>query len=595
MNTQTILYFVGSFAIFLGERLIGEDGMTRWALDGLGVALIVLSFLGRATSMGRHPTATRIGLGFLALSSSSLLFYVLQMKDVVSEFGLDADGTAHFRTALQAMVPMVWFVGAMPAFGINRTLAASPHSVHPLRVRAAWESGLAIGLGVSMLFPLNYLAHVYNERWNYSYFKVTEVGEATQRAVDALPEPVRVVLFYPPASEVLGELKPYFDSLEGPNLSVEVMDHAMDPEQAKAWKIRDNGNIAIVLGDKVETIKINEKMDSAKKDLRKLDSKVQASILKLATDKRTVYFTVGHDELYWKNAAGDQTNIESFKKALESLNFKVKELGIDDGLAQAVPDDAAVVFVVGPKKPFFAEEVAALAAFRDQGGALFLMLEPTAEDMGPLAALAGVSVDLATPVVSDKAYLPIARGIIDRINIGTNKYTSHESVTQLSKHSNEAVLIIPGAGSLSEAEGHPGKVTITVKGMPDWFHDLDGDYEADKDLEKRGGLEVAAVATGPTSSGDKSEWRAAAISDASFLSNAFIRNPANAAYAVDTVAWLTADAALGGDTQSEEDVRIQHTKEDEGLWFYGTSAVLPALVFVLGAFRVRNRHKKGAA
>ncbi len=595
MNPQTLLYVIGSAALFLGERLFEGADVARIALDVLGVLLVGLAVLGRATSLARHPVATRRALGFYALSMSSALFYILQMKDVIGEAGFDAERVDQLRTALQALVPLVWLVGALPAFGLNRTLAASPHSVHPLRVSAAWEGGLGVALGIGMLFPLNWLAHEYNERWNFSYFKVTEVGEATRRAAEALPEPIRVVLFYPPASEVVGELKPYFDELEGDNVSVEVMDHAMDPEQAKAWKIRDNGNIALVLGEKVETIKIADKMDSAKKDLRKLDSKVQTSLLKLARDKRTVYFTVGHDELYWKNAPGEETNLDTFKKALESLNFKVKELGIDDGLAQAVPDDAALVFVVGPKKPFFPEELAALQAFRDGGGALFLMLEPTTEDMSGLAALAGVTADLASPVLSDKAYLPISKGIIDRANVGTNKYTSHESVTQLSKRSAEAILITPTAGSISEAEGHPGKVTMTVKGMADWFHDLDGDYENDKEAEKRGGFELAAVASGPTSSGEATEWRAAVVADATLASNAFIRNPANAVYLIDTVAWLTADSALGGETESEEDVRIQHTKEDEGLWFYGTSALIPALVFVVGAMRVRRRSTKGAA
>lgn len=31
------------------------------------------------------------------------------------------------------------------------------------------------------------------------------------------------------------------------------------------------------------------------------------------------------------------------------------------------------------------------------------------------------------------------------------------------------------------------------------------------------------------------------------------------------------------------------------MWFYATSALIPALVFVAGAMRVSNRRKKGAA
>lgn len=595
MNAATLLYFLGSFVVFLAERMFGGSDMMRWSVDALGALMVLMAFGARASTFGRHPAATKLGLGFMALSASSVIFYVLQTRDVIGSFGLSTDSQAHLATALQAAVPLFWLTGALPAFGLNRTLAASPHSVHPLRMSAAWEGGLAVALGVGMLFPLNWLAHEFNEKFDFSYFKTTAVGDATRKAVEAANEPIRAVLFFPPGSEVLDEVKPYFDDLEGPNLSVEVMDQAMSPDQAKEWKVRDNGNIALVMGEKVELIKLGDKLETAKKDLRKLDSKVQTALLKLSREKRTAYFTVGHDEFYWKNAESDQTNIESLKKVMEAQNFKVKELGIDDGLAQAVPDDAAIVFVVGPKKSFFPEEIAALQAFRDKGGALFLMLEPGQEDQSGLAALAGVTFDGSSPVVSDKSFLPLAHGVIDHLNVGTNKFTSHESVTTLTKHSNEAVLITPGSGSLHEADGHPGKVTVTVKGMPDWFHDANGNYEFDKDTEKRGGLEIAAVASGPAAGGDKSEWRVAIAADATLASNYFIRNAANAYYLVDTVGWLTQDPALGGETESEEDTKIQHTKEDEAKWFWATTVVLPLAFLGFGAARVSARRKKGAA
>ncbi len=595
MNAPTILYLVGSFAIFLAERMFDGSDAVRWSLVALGALLAVLAVGGRLTTFERHPKATKLAVLFYAISMSSGLFYVLQLKDVVGALGLDADSEKHVRVALQCAIPLAWLTGALPAFGLNRTLAASPHSVHPLRVAAAWEGGLGVALGLGMLFPLNYLAHETNERFDFGFFKTTAVGEATRKVADSLTEPVRVVLFFPPSSDVLGEVRPYFDDLEGANLSVEVIDHAMDPETAKEWKIRDNGNIALVMGEKVETIKLTDKLDTAKKDLRKLDSKVHTALLKLAKEKRTVYFTVGHDEFFWKNAASDEENIDTMKKALEGLNLKVKELGIDDGLAQAVPDDAAIVFVVGPRKPFFPEEIAALKAFRDQGGSLFLMLEPTETPDPALYALAGIDFT-ATPLLSDKAYLKVTGGPSDRAYIGTNKFSSHESVTTLSKHSQDAVFIAPGAGSVKEAAAHDGKVTVTVKGSSEWFHDQNGNYEFDKDTEKRGGYDLGVVASGPASGGDKDEWRVVAIADATFASNFVLpRSPASSVYLAESIGWLTADPAIGGETESEEDVKIQHTKEGEAMWFYGITAGFPALVFTVGALRVARRRKKGAA
>ncbi len=594
MSPSGISFLVGFFAIFLAERMFGGNDVVRWSLLGIGGLLSLAAVALRATTLKKHAAATKTALGFYVLALLSLALYVAGGKDVVDSLGLSTESAEHLRTALQVLAPLVWLVGALPALAIDRTLYASPQSVHPRRLKTAVEGGLALAFGLAMLFPMNWLAKEYNERFDYGFFKTTAVGESTRSIVENLTEPIRVVLFFPASSEVLREVEPYFDGLEGDNVSVEIVDHAMAPELAKEWKVKDNGNVAFVRGEAVEVIKLGDKLDGARKELRKLDSKVQTALLKLARDKRTAYFTVGHEEAYWKGAASEDENTDTLKKVIEGLNFKVKELGVDDGLAQAVPDDAAVVFITGPKRAFLAEEIGALQAYRDRGGAVFLMLEPSDTPDPALASLFGVQYT-ASPVLSDKAFLRVTGGLSDRAFVGTNKFSSHESVTTLSKNSAQATFITPKTGAVKELEGdHAGKVTVTVKGMPDWFADPNGNYEFDKDTETRGaGLDVAAVIAGP-STGDK-EWRAAVVADTTWASNTFIRNAANAYYLVDTLSWLTQDPALSGEVETEEDVKIQHTKEGEAVWFYGTSALVPALVFMGGLIRVNSRRRKGSA
>lgn len=612
MSSAGMLYLIGSFLIFLAERMFSGNDTVRWPLDLLGVALVGVALAARARSWGRHPRATQLAIGFFALSMSSVLFYVASMKDNVAMFGLEAETAKHVVVGLQALIPLVWFIGALPALAIDATLSASPHSVHPGRLRTALEGGLAVALGLAMLFPINYLASEHNERFDYGFFKTTSVGTSTRAAVDNLTAPIRVVLFFPPSSEVLREVRPYFDDLAGANLTVEVMDQTMDPEQAKAWKVKDNGTIVIVKGEgedeQTESVKLEDDIDKAKKDLRKLDSKVQTALLKISRDKRTVYFTVGHEELYWKSAPDDLSNLDFAKKVLEGLNLKVKELSVATGLAQAVPDDAAMVFIVGPKRLFLPEEIKALQDYRERGGALFIAMEPSngPDDLSDpaIASLAGVGFgDL--PLLSDKAFLRVSGGPSDRAFVGTNKYSSHESVTTLGKNSAQATFIAPGVGGLSELQDHAGKVTNVMKGMPEWWADANHNFEFDKDGapagadgtvsmmgEKRGGYEIASVASGPAEGGK--EWRAAIIGDSTWMSNGILKNQANAVYLVSTVGWLTQDPALTGETETEEDIKIQHTKEGEAMWFYGTSLLMPTLVLLAGMLRVRARRAKGS-
>lgn len=597
MSASAMTFLLGSFFGFLAERMFDANAAVRWPLHALAAVLILVGIGGTLRHRARHPRAVAAALGFYALALSAGVLYLLQLRDTVDALGLTGDAAQRFRVVLQSAIPLVWVIGALPALALDRTLSASPHSVHPLRLRAAVEGGLGLALGVSMLFPINYLASAYNKRFDYGFFRTTAVGSSTRALVDELESPIRVVLFFPPSSEVLREVRPYFDDLAGPNLTVEVMDQTMEPELAKEWRVRDNGTIVFVKGEgeeeRTESVKLTDKLDSARKDLRKLDSKVQTALLKLARDKRTAYFTVGHEELYWKNQPNPMENIDALKKGVEALNFKVKELGVDDGLASAVPEDAAVVFIVGPKRPFLPEEIAALKAYRDAGGPIFLMLDPSETPDQELAGLLGVAYRPEL-VLSDKAFVRVTGGMTDRAYVGTSKFSSHESITTLTKNASALTLITPLAGAIEELAEHAGKVTVTIKGSPEWWRDLNGNYEFDKDTEKRGSIDLGAVTTGPAEGGK--EWRGAVIGDASWASNLVLtQSQANQVYLLETLGWLTQDPALQGETESEEDVKIQHTKEGQAVWFYGASALAPVGVFLAGWLRVQRRRRRGAA
>ncbi|HND32809.1 MAG TPA: hypothetical protein PLA94_22590, partial [Myxococcota bacterium] len=314
---------------------------------------------------------------------------------------------------------------------------------------------------------------------------------------------------------------------------------------------------------------------------------------KLSSDKKTAYFTVGHDEMFWKNAPKDDEKIDLAKGFLEGLNFKVKELGMGDGLGQEIPDDAAVLFIVGAKKPFLPSEIRAVENYRNRGGSVYLMLEPGAEQVDqPLLDLFGVDY-VNAPMVTDKAkgYAYVTGGLSDRAYVATNKFSSHESISMLSKRSTDLTMVVPSAGSISEKKDGPGKYTVVVKGMPDWFSDLNGNYNFDKDTEKRGQVDVAAVVTGPAEAGK--EWRAVVISDATWLSNVVVMQVVgNQAFYSETVGWLAQDPSIGGEQESEEDIKIQHTKEGQEYWFLGASVGVPGLVMLLGTLNVMRRRSR---
>jgi len=606
MMAATFLTLGGFLALFLGERTFGDSGMSRWVLDAIGLAVLLAALVFRARE---HQSAVsdylrraqRSAVLFSLVAVFGLVLYLLGTDIMVDKLGFEDQLAGRWQVAFGALWPILVAAGLLPTVLIDRAIAASPAAPHPARVRNAVDSGLTAVLAIALLFPLNWLAQDMNHRWDLAYFKTTEPGTATAAIIENLDEPIEVVLFFPTSSDVGREVLPYFEALAGSNLSVSLVDHALEPVRAKELKVRDNGHIAFVQGEHSETMKIGNDIDKARRTLKKLDSEVQKTLLAMAKGERKAYFTAGHGELDWRGSDGPDTKISLLKKLLEAMNYKVETLGIGEGLATAVPDDASIVFVLGATDAFLPAEVASLMAYREVGGSLLVALEPGLDDdkdpgLEPLLSALGVQYFPELLAIDDaKAFLPIYGGIVDRQNLGSNRYSSHESVTTLSKNRRSAWMIFPGTGWFEETEGHMGKVTATVRTQAQTWDDLDGDFEFDDGVETRKVRDLAMVASGPAA-GD-TEYRAVLMGDAGFATDLVLPNKANAQFVIDATNWLLHDEALSGTVNDEEDIKIVHSKEGQGLLFYGTTFLVPFGLGIFGFIRVRIRRKsrKGVA
>ncbi len=603
MTTATWTFLLGLLLLFLGERTLDTNDSARLILAVLGIlalgAALVLRIRQHSGASEQAKPAHRKALNLLVLSIGGLLLYGLSLDSVVEFLSLGDNAATRWQVVLGVLWPIVLLCGAVPMILLDRAILAAPVSPHEGRARQAIFNGIGIVLALSMLFPLNYLAKELNHRWDLTYFQTAMPGSSTRAIVRNLEEPIRAVLFFPASNDVAREVIPYFEALEGPSFTVELVDHAMEPALAKEMKIRDNGNVALVQGESSQTIKLGTDIDKAKRTLKKLDSEVQKSLLKLSRGSRLAYFTGGHGEFAWRGESDPSRKLGLLKKILEALNFRVKELGLGDGLANQVPDDADIVFIVGPDHSFLKEEIDTIQRYWEGGGKLFVALEPGhAEDadFSPILELLGVSyLDDLLVTDDERTYLPITGGKADRQNLGTNRYSSHESVTTLSRASKRAWMVFPGAGSLEELDGHRGKVTVTVRTLGKVWADLDGNFEFDKDSEARKVRNLALVASGPAELPDAPEYRAVVAADATFLSDLVLANQPNAQFVVDATHWLAEEEDIAGSISNEEDVKIVHSKEGQGMWFYGTTFLVPLAIGLFGWGRVRSRRKQQGA
>ncbi|MEO0812462.1 MAG: DUF4350 domain-containing protein, partial [Myxococcota bacterium] len=408
-----------------------------------------------------------------------------------------------------------------------------------------------------------------------------------------LTEPVNVRVFFPDGNEVLDRINDYLAELTplNPLLEVEVVDQALEPDLARELKVRGNGYLVVSRAKNQEKIRIETDLADARHMLRTLDSEFQEQLIRVTRPDRVAYFTTGHLERGWTTRLEDpRLPLSQLKGVFESLGFEVKNLSLADGLGEAVPSDATIVVVAGPTEPMIAGEHESLKAYLEQGGALLYAVEP---DHGTpdaeMLELLGLQMSQQL-VASERAQVRVPGKPVSPYNLATNDSTLHPIVNSFSSTSRRLAFVVLGAGALTLTDKQPDGVSarLIMKTTADAYIDSNGDRTRQPTESPGAQTLVAAVEVEATDG----EGRAVVLSDADALANGVLNNPGNAFLLVDSVRWMTGDEQIAkGAPESEEDVKIVHRKDEDKLWFYGTTLASPVVVLALGLLYTRRRRR----
>lgn len=602
---------VGVTLVFVGERLFSA-GSGRTVASALGSAQVLGAVLVRALRVGKASGDARWierrVLDASLLVAGALLFYFAQSDVFGPLFGGRslAAQSPKAGTALAVLWPALLSCGALPLALIELSYASMMRAprLETGRVREAFLSGLGLAGALIFAVSITYVATERDKRADLSYFRTTRPSEAVRKLVRTFDQPVSVTYFYPAGSDVREELRAYFDDLarESPNLTAQAMDQAVDPARAKELGVTANGLVVFSKAGRREQLSVGVELEQAKSQLRNLDKEVQKRLMQVARPARNIYLTTGHGER--SSDPGSDTDkrstIKDLRAGLQDFSYTLRDLGLAEGLAADVPQDAGIVMVVGPQKPFLPEEVASLTRFLDRGGRLFVALDPEAgldmkELLGPLGVVFHPQL-----LANDQQYARRTSQKVDRTNIATGSYSSSPSVQTLGRL--RAPTIYLGAGWLEEVpfKDKPKGVTVdmSVHAMPQTWADLDGNFEFDPPKESRKSYEIAASITRKREDGKAGpgaeDARVFVLADSDVISDAAIRAVANGYLLVDAVKWLLGDEALSGETSSEVDVPIAHTRKQDTVWFYSAIFLAPALALVVGWFATRKGRRKRA-
>jgi len=610
------LYGLGMALVFTGERIIGT-GTSRAAASGLGVLLLLVALVARLVRGGRStPDRAIVERKFQAMYALGLLavaMYFVQSDVPGLRSGKPLDATyPKLATALAAVWPAVWAAAVFAILPMELSYAQMARAVRVehLRVRAAQFSGMGLAFILTFAFSLSYAASERDKKVDLAYFRTTRPGESTRKIVRSLDTPITVALFFPNGNEVREEIDSYFKDLarESSQLKVENYDRDIDPAKAKELGASANGAVVFQRGGRKEQLMFQLQLENARAALKTLDREVQQRLLQVVKPNRITYLTQGHGERT-ASALGDtdkRPGVRDLRSALQDQGHEVRDLGPADGLATDVPKEATLVMIIGPTKPFLPEEIASLQRFLDRGGRMFLALDPDGGvDMHELLDPTGIKLTMKT-LASDQIFARRSHQDSDRTNLVSAFYSSHPSVSTLSREGRNAPVVLPGAPAI-EGPGKPGPhagwtVDFPVHAHFSTFADENGNFQADPG-EPRKAWELAAAldkkvdlkadaktdtktdAKADTKAETKksaTEERLFVVGDSDFLTDPVIRFGGNGLLVLDPVRWLLGEESFAGQISSEADVPITHTRKHDVVWFYGTTCGVPLAVRGVG-------------
>jgi ABC-type uncharacterized transport system involved in gliding motility auxiliary subunit len=180
-----------------------------------------------------------------------------------------------------------------------------------------------------------------------------------------LDEPVHVVGFYSfSLSSQREQARILLDNLAAasPNITYEFVDPEVNPLLAQRYELNFDGTLVFIRNR-------NEPDETFARASSLSEQEIHTALLKVVNPvEKTLYLLTGHGEL-----DAEQFGLDGFSSAaglLRDQGFTVEPLNLF--ISGAIPEDATVLAIVGPRGPIEEDEAGAIAAYLDAGGSLFV-------------------------------------------------------------------------------------------------------------------------------------------------------------------------------------------------------------------------------
>jgi ABC-type uncharacterized transport system involved in gliding motility auxiliary subunit len=262
---------------------------------------------------------------------------------------------------------------------------SKPSSINRSRI------GLNVILQVALLFLIgvmvNYFAFNHYDRWDFSRDSKYSLSDQTKRVVGDLKKPVDLIVFFagnsPVANDVAALAKEYAGASKK-KVRVEVVNPYLNltraRELASEYKLGDQENVVVIsydgrskmvnAADMAEFEPSFNPLEKPRLKAFKGEEALTGALLEVTEHGiNKIYAIGGHGE-----TAFDSDDLSGLKTYIERQNIAVAPLKLAD--VDAIPTDARMLFIIGPKYDFSERDLGLLATYWNKQGRIFVLLDP---------------------------------------------------------------------------------------------------------------------------------------------------------------------------------------------------------------------------
>lgn len=470
------------------------------------------------------------------------------------------------------------------------------------RLKSSSNMSAAILLVLALAVVITLLSERHYLRWDVTASGEHTLSEKTLQVLKTIDEPVHVRAFsregHPDAAELERLLGAYHYA--EPDITYELIDPDRNPKETRRYNIRTLNTMILEGYGRTQTVKLAD------------EEHITNGLIRLSkSESRICYWVSGHGERPFQGS--EPHALSSLQEELSDENYRFEELYL---MKRDIPEDATMVVVAAPEKPFFPEEVKSLLAYLRGGGSLLILLEPF-QDAGLRTFLHDHGIEISQDVIVDKmsrvmggdyllpmvarygsheitqdfqlpSFFELARSVETRegtgpaVNPTSLALTSPESWAETDQEA-----LDQGRVGFEEGSDRKGPISLAViselRPQPKKPEDSEeaGSRKRPSEIQKEDLVEITG------------EGKLVVFGDADFASNKYFHTSGNADFIMNTINYLAGRKDLITIQKKHRDVEALMLNREQGLLvFWIPVVVIPLCVLVVGTVvYVRRRSR----